>query len=62
MAVYNNLDKVEYILDVVIASEAFSSQNGLLTNTLKLKRQIIKNKYKGEIEELFRKISNGNEQ
>ena len=48
-----NLSKIEKIKKFIIIDEQFTIENGLMTPTLKLKRNKIINKYKKELEKLY---------
>ena len=48
-----NFSKIEKIKKFIIIDEQFTIENGLMTPTLKLKRYIIINKYKKELEKLY---------
>ena len=47
------LDKVERIMRVHITKEPFSYKNGLMTNTQKMKRTEIKQRFRNEISNLY---------
>ena len=49
-----NLTKVEKIKKFFISEEKFSIENGMQTPTMKLKRYKIINKFKKEIENLYK--------
>ena len=49
-----SLSKIEKIKKFIITDEQFTIKNGLMTPTLKLKRYKIINKYKKELEELYK--------
>ena len=49
----NNLSKIEKIKKYFLINEKFSTENGMLTPTLKLKRFKIIQKYKNSIEKLY---------
>jgi len=49
----SKLGNIEKILRVHISAEKFSAQNGLLTNTHKLKRQELKQKFKKNLDKLY---------
>ena len=58
IAISEKLDDVERIMRVLIVEEPFTAQNGLLTNTQKLKRNAVKQKYAHDIENLYIKCMN----
>lgn len=48
-----SLARFEKVKRITILTEPFSIENGLLTNTLKLKRKVINERYAKEIEEMY---------
>ena len=56
-AVTNNLAPVEYVKAVIFAPDTFSQANGQVTNTMKLKRHNIRQKYQARLEETYKKLS-----
>ena len=50
------LSQIEKVRHVVIAQEAFSTENGLMTPTLKIKRHKITEKYGKQLEALYKRI------
>jgi len=55
-----NLMRFEYIKAVAIISEGFTSENGMLTPSMKLKRNQILHKYKHVIDKLYSKLEKQN--
>ncbi len=50
-----NLASLEKMRKIIVAKEIFSMENGLLTPTLKVRRQVIMNKYAEEFDSLYNK-------
>jgi long-chain acyl-CoA synthetase len=51
--VNQNLARFEKLKRVLLVSEEFTAENGALTPTLKLRRRIIEERYRREIDELY---------
>jgi long-chain acyl-CoA synthetase len=49
----HNLKRNEIPLKITICPEEWTPDNGILTATMKLKRNVIANKFKSEIERMF---------
>jgi len=52
-SVNQNLARFEKLKRVMLASEEFTIDNGVLTPTMKLKRRVIEERYKKQIDELY---------
>ena len=50
----HQFDHIELIKDLVFTSEPFTAKNGLLTNTLKMRKLEIRARFKKEIEQCFK--------
>lgn len=55
-----NLAPIEFVKRVVISNEPFTKENGLLTNTQKLKRHEIREKFSQELREVYSSFSKKN--
>ena len=53
--VNKNLSQTKKIRKFISSNEVFSTDNGQLTPTLKIRRHIIANRYKDEINNLYKK-------
>jgi long-chain acyl-CoA synthetase len=51
--VNRNLARFEKLKRVVIVPEEFTAENGALTPTLKLRRRVVEERYRGRIDELY---------
>jgi long-chain acyl-CoA synthetase len=51
--VNQNLARFEKLKRVLLVSEEFTTENGALTPTLKLRRRIIEERYRRQIDELY---------
>ncbi len=49
-----SLSVIERVRKFIVAKEAFTSDNGMMTPTMKLKRHVIRNHYKDDIARLYR--------
>jgi len=52
-SVNQNLARFEKLKRVMLVSEEFTIDNGVLTPTMKLKRRVIEERYKRQIDELY---------
>jgi len=48
-----NLARFEQLKKVILVAEEFSAENGTLTASMKLKRRVVEDRYKREIEEMY---------
>ena len=48
-----NLARFEQLKRVLLIAEEFSTENGTLTASMKLKRRVVEDRYRGEIEEMY---------
>ena len=55
-AITNGFDDVEKIYGVYITAEPFSEKNGMMTNTKKLRRVEIKQRFKKELEDCYERM------
>ena len=51
--VNQNLARFEKLKRVMLVADEFTAENGVLTPTLKLKRRIIEERYRQQIDELY---------
>jgi long-chain acyl-CoA synthetase len=51
--VNHNLARFEKLKRVLVVPDEFTSDNGILTPTLKLRRRVIEDRYRAEIDELY---------
>jgi len=48
-----NLARFEQLKKVILVADEFSAENGTLTHSMKLKRRVVEDRYKREIEEMY---------
>jgi len=57
--VNQNLARFEKLKRVLLVADEFSAENGALTPTMKLRRRVIEERYRAEIDELYAKADEG---
>ena len=57
--VNENLARFEKLKRVVLVADEFSADNGVLTPTLKLRRRVVEERYRAQIEELYAQAETG---
>ena len=54
-----NLARFEKLKRILLVADEFSPENGALTPTMKLKRKVIEERYRGQIDELYAQAETG---
>ena len=57
LAKVNKLSSLEKPKDIILTAEAFSIENNMITPTFKLKRNVVREIYKDQIDKIYAKLA-----